>query len=407
VSSKATLDRIDRAIAKIESETQLHERATLLSVLRAARAQYQRSGGVEDLRLPHVEHGPDDYALSLVQSAMAHAVTPPRRVSGFDLWGRNVQYEDTDIRWISALIHYLSAEKVAFPTHDPNNENAGVIDLPARFTIAMAGDWGTGNPSSLKIAAEMAAKECDYSIHLGDVYYAGLPDEELQKFVLPWPKGSRGSFALNSNHEMYAGGTGYFDVALKHAKFAAQAGVSYFAMKNDFWTIIGLDSAYHAHSFLYQKGQLDAAQLEFLHRHGHDALENGRQLVLLTHHNAFASDGRAALDPIVPHITNALCQGNVYWYWGHEHGAIVFKPRKLQTANGPLLVHGRCIGHGGVPYAPLPENSSLEWCEREKANDPQEDRRALNGFALLTFNGDKLSEQFFAETGRLRWHRDA
>src|SRR5262249_46491433 len=158
------------------------------------------------------------------------------------------------------------------------NETAGVIDVPARFTIVMAGDWGTGNASSLKIAAEMAAKGCDYSIHLGDVYYAGLPDEELQKFVLPWPKGSRGSFALNSNHEMYPGGSGYFDVALKHAKFAAQGGVSYFAMKNDFWTIIGLDTAYHAHSFLYQKGQLDAAQLEFLHRHGRDALENGRQL---------------------------------------------------------------------------------------------------------------------------------
>src|SRR5690242_15829373 len=103
-------DGIDRAIAKIDGERNLPEREALLSVLKAARAQYERVGAVDGLRTCEAERGHGDYVLSLVQSAMAHAVAPPRRVSGFDLWGRNVQYEESDLHWVSALIHYLSAK---------------------------------------------------------------------------------------------------------------------------------------------------------------------------------------------------------------------------------------------------------------------------------------------------------
>jgi len=34
------------------------------------------------------------------------------------------------------------------------------------------------------------------------VYYAGTEAEERDKFVAHWPPGSRGSFTLNSNHEV-------------------------------------------------------------------------------------------------------------------------------------------------------------------------------------------------------------
>ncbi|MGH7584071.1 MAG: hypothetical protein ACREL5_12675, partial [Gemmatimonadales bacterium] len=56
----------------------------------------------------------------------------------------------------------------------------------------------------------------DHTIHLGDIYYAGDAESVESEFpgrasrpdlrAIPWPPGSRGSFALNGNHEMYAKG---------------------------------------------------------------------------------------------------------------------------------------------------------------------------------------------------------
>ena len=75
--------------------------------------------------------------------------------------------------------------------------------------------------------------------HLGDVYYAGTEDEVNERFSDDWPKNvSEHSWALNSNHEMYSGGYGYFKITLK--KFGQPA--SYFCLRNSNWQIIGLDT---------------------------------------------------------------------------------------------------------------------------------------------------------------------
>lgn len=58
---------------------------------------------------------------------------------------------------------------------------------------------------------------------LGDVYYVGDASEVAENcFGTPtddfagvtWPHGTRGSFALNGNHEMYAKGKPYFTTSL-------------------------------------------------------------------------------------------------------------------------------------------------------------------------------------------------
>ena len=52
-------------------------------------------------------------------------------------------------------------------------------------------------------------------MHLGDVYYSGTKKEVQQRFLDIWPKDAgRRTIAVNSNHEMYSGGFGYFDLAL-------------------------------------------------------------------------------------------------------------------------------------------------------------------------------------------------
>ena len=67
----------------------------------------------------------------------------------------------------------------------------------------------------------MTAFRPHYSIHLGDVYFVGDASEVDENFLgiknrandyapCCWPKGHKGSFALNGNHEMYARGIAYW-----------------------------------------------------------------------------------------------------------------------------------------------------------------------------------------------------
>lgn len=128
------------------------------------------------------------------------------------------KYESFDPGWLEALAVWLEnipQTKGMFST-DPQ-----VITIPDKVSIAMAGDWGTGdwrradNPApATKVAKAIAALRPDYTIHLGDVYYSGTSDEEQHLLVDSWPRGTAGAFTLNSNHEMYSGAKPYFLDAL-------------------------------------------------------------------------------------------------------------------------------------------------------------------------------------------------
>ena len=130
-------------------------------------------------------------------------------------------------------------------------------------------------------------------IHLGDVYDAGTqsgtlglgPGEEASNFVDLWPNFPY-SFTLNSNHEMYNGGNGYFNVALASEKFASQNKTSYFAIEFNDWLIFGLDSAYYDPSVLYMSRALvDQDQIGFIQSFD----LTGKKVIVLTHHNGVDS----------------------------------------------------------------------------------------------------------------------
>jgi hypothetical protein len=134
----------------------------------------------------------------------------------------------------------------------------------------MVGDFGTGDwgsesnlAASTKIRRAVEKLRPQISIHLGDVYYAGTAGAELANLVDIWPAGTIGSLALNSNHEMYPGGWHYYDEALGSAKFRMQNQCSFFALENDNWIIVGIDSAYGADPYgLYNDGALDQQGLQ-------------------------------------------------------------------------------------------------------------------------------------------------
>jgi hypothetical protein len=391
---------LDSAISAAEREQYLPGRDELLRLLREARLQAERA-----LRTPlgttSAILGKEELALALALSATSGAAPPPLpsdRLIGLE------PYEDLDPGWLGSFFRYLLSERVPFPTHaagvPTGQPGSGIVHIADDVTLAMIGDWGTGNPSSLTLGQRVASlrPRPNYTIHLGDVYYSGTPDEQRSRFVDIWPPGADGAFALNSNHDMYSGGAGYFSVALRSPKFSLQQGLSYFALENAHWIVFGLDSAYGSDSWLYQKGELNVAQIAFLGIHAERARASGKRVMILTHHQPIEMDG-SLVTPLCDQVTQAVGVKELHWYWGHIHAAAVLKPR---IVNGVTIL-GRCAGHGGVPYEPVDLTRAIAWTETKLAGDPEERRRALNGFAVVRLDGAAIHESFLGEDGSVRY----
>jgi Calcineurin-like phosphoesterase len=286
------------------------------------------------------------------------------------------------------------------------------ISIPNQVQIGIAGDWGTGewrtvNPApSTKVCTAIAKLDPHITIHLGDVYYSGTADQEQHLLIPVWPRGSLGSFTLNSNHEMYSGGKPYFN-ALSQSPFAPQGGYSYFALENDNWIIVGLDSAYFSEQGeLYMNGALfpenfPNKQQAFLQDKAEEALLKGKKVIVLTHHNGMDDPGEKT-NTLFQQVTNAFPNnaGPTYWYWGHQHLGVVYQPQ------GPADIRCRCCGHGALPCGVatgLENCPHVIWHEKRIANDPDIPERVLNGFAMLTLDGPNIVEAFYDETGTVSW----
>jgi hypothetical protein len=313
------------------------------------------------------------------------------------------QYEKFDPKWIRSLTaRRENVFKRIFPA------GGVVIDIPDTVKLAMAGDWGTNTaPAVASIRDLMIAEAADYTVHLGDVYYSGTPDEEAA-FAAMWPAGSKGSLALNSNHEMYSGGTGYLQT-LADPKFAIQGGQSYFALRNKNWLIVGLDTARYSDDYLYKNGRIDGRQSVWLRALFQQ--RGDRKLILLSHHDGFnlrAVDAECQhprphgiiYKPLWADVNRIVgWPAQVFrWYWGHVHAPMVF-------SNGY-----RCIGHGGIPYLPFPDyfrdfgEGHVRVLFAETAAARTGNRlRAPNGFACVWLDGPEFREQLIDENGRAVW----
>jgi phosphodiesterase/alkaline phosphatase D-like protein len=55
--------------------------------------------------------------------------------------------------------------------------------LPPDATVAVIGDWGTGMAPAVRLLEQLARHQPHALVHLGDIYYAGTPNEVKQHFV--------------------------------------------------------------------------------------------------------------------------------------------------------------------------------------------------------------------------------
>jgi hypothetical protein len=324
------------------------------------------------------------------------------------IWGTG-KWEQFDPGWTESFAVYL--ENLIGGKH-PWVSTPQTITIPNEVQIAVVGDWGTGNwrtppnlGASTRIGQQISNLKPEVTVHLGDVYYAGTSDEELHLLTILWPPGSIGSFTLNSNHEMYSGAKPYF-AAISAPPFDRQGGCSYFALENDNWIIVGLDTAYYSpDSSLYMNGLLYPVgepndQAVFLQQKAGEAQANGKRLILLSHHNGLNDTGTET-NTLFDQVNAALPAGGaVYWYYGHEHMAVVYMP---QGTAGLLC---RCCGHGALPWgesSDLASGANVVWYENREAGDPDISQRVFNGFATLMLNGPNIHETFYDENGGVAW----
>jgi hypothetical protein len=282
----------------------------------------------------------------------------------------------------------------------------------------MTADWGTALYGALKSADAIraqakATRPFDVLMHLGDIYYSGTPKEVQARFIDVWPaEAGKVSRSLNSNHEMYSGGFGYFDLLLPKL----QQKSSYFALRNTHWLLVGLDTAYVDHD-------MDAQQVSWLNLVIEQAQK--RKVVLFSHQQPFSrlSDQGPKLQRALRHHLEG--KRITAWYFGHEHECVIYD--KLEKWN----LFGRCLGNGGIPaprnsevksapidtkkqtgidgtawkrlsgIADVPGCIVLDGPNMDMVRKKDQDKFNPHGFMTLEFAGDKLIEKVFLADGRL------
>lgn len=271
----------------------------------------------------------DDELTAQVQSFLD--VRPPKRLAVGE--GREVTYDDRDIGgWIKSFFTW----KLGQGRHPGKWQPGAPVRIPNHARIAILGDWGTGRYGAVTCSATIQAAHPAYDvlIHLGDVYYSGTRDEINNNFLARWPAVPTAIHrACNSNHEMYSGGFGYFDITLPRFNQAASS----FCLENDHYRIIGLDTG-------YVEGDLAGDQAAWATKLIDSA--GGRRVILLTHHQPFSLfKGDGNYTKIVAKLEPAFKQQRIFaWYWGHEHRCVLY------DRHPSLHMYGRCIGHSGYPY---------------------------------------------------------
>ncbi|WP_437623884.1 metallophosphoesterase family protein [Sorangium sp. So ce1151] len=394
----ASPESMPSAVDPAEALTE-EQRQELLVKLSAAQAQIESA----DLG-PGIMSSPDAALGARLQSWIAENAEE-RDAEAAALATREIQFDERDLRWGTSLLSWLG--KVT--KEDQKRPTGGPEDLPSRCRIGIAGDWGSGLYGSRAVGTQLADRGYTYAIHLGDVYYAGTEREVMTRFLPYWPHGNGViGRTLNSNHEMYSGGHGYFKKALP----ALGQESSYFALRNADWLILALDTGYDEHD-------LDARQVEWI-RQNVDAA-GARRVILMSHHQPFSELEKGgpklvqALEPLLEaHKVSA-------WYWGHEHCAFIYDEHpawKLQ---------GRCIGHGGFPYfrykgatglkhvsqqgsshwrifkpsARSPGGRMLDDPNPYVAPEAEPEEYGAQGYASLVFDGPSLVEHLHRPTGEI------
>lgn len=264
------------------------------------------------------------------------------------LWAKTLFEFDSDHQDIPYR-HYESLEDFVLPLCE-----SGDLDDAGKLKIAFVSDWGTGTPLAKNVMRCIGEQNPDIVIHLGDVYYSGTK-KEMQSHFLDivkecLPKHTR-VFNLAGNHDLYAGGAGYYWLLEELGQPA-----SYFCLRNIHWQILSIGAPPQVGKPTDAISAIPTIEPKEVTWH-QDKLKGaqGRKTVMLSHYQLFTASGNIgrtednrplALNPVLYEAFNNHLSDIDLWLWGHEHNLVAFEPYAG-------LKKGRCIGSGAIPVALL------------------------------------------------------
>lgn len=342
---------------------------------------------------------PRDAMVACLQSYIAENRPATASVEQAPSRARMVKFDDRDYAgWMSSFVTFFNGIK----KHEFIVPETHAVQIPDIARIAVFGDWGTGLYGAPLIGAAIDREGVDVAIHLGDVYYSGTVKEQRERCLSLWPMKAKIGRACNGNHCMYSGGDGYFDETLR--TLGQQA--SCFALANDYWLVLGLDTAYTDFA-------VDEVQMQWIE--AMVAKYTGRALILMSHHQPFSVyDAHGDSPQFTSGFATEICRRVPVnsWYFGHEHQCILYNRDPITH------VYGRLVGNGGFPADRMPildswtgaGNDWYSFVERVRSgiiwNAPNAqlgDDYAPQGFMTLTLSGDGIRETVHDTIGGKVW----
>ncbi len=290
-----------------------------------------------------------------------------------------ISFGTCDPFWTECLAVYegfiLSGRQQPYTVY-PDISQGVLSSLNDNATVAIIGDWGTGMNDAIVLLQQIAQNFTpDVLIHLGDIYYSGLPSEDSEHFTSViskvWPSNPPLVFTLDGNHDRYAGAAaGYYPLiaSLNQASGGPAQPNSYFALRNNFWQFVAMDTGFHDNDPYTVNSNLTYLEQSEIDWHLDKIQNNGlnvdttlnpsgvRGTVLLSHHQliSFAGLGNdpdsgkpLAVNPKLANAFKPVFPLIDFWLWGHEHDLCIFEPYSMGPGE-PLPV-GRCIGASAVP----------------------------------------------------------
>jgi hypothetical protein len=262
------------------------------------------------------------------------------------------KFETWDPAWVLLAVAKLKEEEHTWPNLAPFREHGPGRSFVYDYTslaygahglpIALFADFGTGYAHSRRIAQQLADARYPLAFHLGDVYYAGRPDEFAENYTAPLAMVTEHTvlFSMPENHELYSGGQSwcrYVDDLRAAGRTPQEA--SYFCVRLQHHQIVAIDVNWQGRqTFRYAPTRAWLAeQLAYGRAHG-------LVTILLTGSAPYCY-GEAGSRPLADDLSEFVDDGTVsLWFWGDDHYCALF-PR--DAARAPFI--GSCIGHGGFP----------------------------------------------------------
>jgi len=315
-----------------------------------------------------------DVCATLAAQIALYSVTDPAKAATLR---QELTAGSCDPLWVQCLAVYNAyrLSNTAQPYINYQKLSDFVIEncFPDEATIAVIGDWGTGMNDALVLLEQIGQNfQPDVLLHLGDIYYSGLPSECKSHFTdlidKVWPPaGPRKRprvFTLDGNHDRYAGSNGGYYELIK----SLNQPNSYFAFRNNFWQFLAMDTGYYDADPNATRAGTALTKLVDQEAVWHfDKINNcgvnvdksvnpggARGTVLLSHHQLYSFSGvgrnaagaQMAVNPYLANLFTPVFDQIDLWLWGHEHWLCIFEP---YSYGGHPMPKGRCVGASAVP----------------------------------------------------------